>query len=547
MSLALSPAALNLVEIATREPSAIERLSGRRKAWQALEELARLAEPAAAAHLLPLVLLADLDTAGRAVEAIEAGLAALPPRELPALDESARDHWRSYLYRQTDWLNLAPPLVATLASRFPGRVELLGLLTCHFNGRVRQAALTELRTADPGRALPFLLLRANDWVEPVAALAREVLWEHLRREPCPIEPARLAGCFPLVVRLEERRRRDHSELVGLLAEQLRADEGRALLDQLGSLTLAEARRAFVLLAPAGQPCPPTLRTRIRRHPDPVVRCQVVALFAEANTEESRRELRELVLRDRAVRVRRLALEALADTGSTALAPWLAEVFWDRSASMRGFARFLARQHGIEHDPAPRYRELLEGGGGSVAQREVALSGLGELPENRACPLVARFLNDPSPRVRAAALGALVAMDRREATMHLLEALFDPAARVRSMAHQLVTSQRLALDWRSCQLRAATSESAKLRASVLPLLSRASKWEALELLLANACDPAPVVQTALAIELGRWLYRFNRRQTQPTATELARCRERLAQAASHLPERLARNLGETLRG
>lgn len=545
MALFLSPTAQNLVRAATEQPSLIERVPGRRKGWVALEELARLAEPGAAPHLAHLAFLADTETARRAVEAIEASLAALRPAQLPAFDELARSFWRGYSDRQIEWLNLAPALVRNLAARFPGRAELIGLLASHFNGHVRQAAAEELRRVEFPRALPFLLLRANDWAEPVAELAREVLRDGLHASHSPGVSAQLARCFPLVVRLEEQQRWSHGELLGWIFEHLLADEGETLLNELPHLTLAQTRRAFTLLAPAGRPCPPALLARIRGHRDPLVRCQVVVLLGDAHSEETRSELTALALTDGAVRVRRLALEALATWGPEIVASLLPEVAWDRSASMRDFGRFLARRHGLELDAAAPYRELLASGTGSVTRREVALSRLGELLAKVELPLVARFIADPSPRVRGAALAVLAAIDRAVATPPVLAALFDPAARVRRVAHQLVVSLRLPIDWPSCQRRAAASTDPRLRASMLPLLSRASKWEALELLLANAGDPAHEVQAALSEELRSWLFTFNRRQTQPTEAQLARCRELLTQGAAQLPDPLARELGRVL--
>jgi hypothetical protein len=92
------------------------------------------------------------------------GAVPLRPDQLAWLDEEVR---RTY-DRTGVWSGFAPAAVTRVARISAFDPAVVGLLACHANGFVRAAALEVLAGTLDGRELPFLALRANDWVEPVA-------------------------------------------------------------------------------------------------------------------------------------------------------------------------------------------------------------------------------------------------------------------------------------------------------------------------------------------------------------------------------------------
>ena len=94
----------------------------------------------------------------------------LSPLQLASLDQRVRG-WRNYAhYELNNWQHLRPSDVGRLA-RSPYSASLLGLASFHFNGHVREAAVSELALRTDATELPFLLIRLNDWVPQVRELA----------------------------------------------------------------------------------------------------------------------------------------------------------------------------------------------------------------------------------------------------------------------------------------------------------------------------------------------------------------------------------------
>src|SRR5262249_4597886 len=101
------------------------------------------------------------------------------PVQLSWLDEEVRHGSHGYRGRPA-WESLQPRAVSHLATTIGLEPSVVGLLASHANGFVRAAALEVLARCAGGEEIPFLSLRANDWVAPVAKRASELLIDRLR-------------------------------------------------------------------------------------------------------------------------------------------------------------------------------------------------------------------------------------------------------------------------------------------------------------------------------------------------------------------------------
>ncbi len=96
---------------------------------------------------------------------------------LPSLEMQLRRSSSSRLYASghfypchRDWFDLQPSsLAAVVDDSDPHAASVLGLLSCHEDGHVREAAVRAL--AARGEGLPWLLMRVNDWVSAVRVRA----------------------------------------------------------------------------------------------------------------------------------------------------------------------------------------------------------------------------------------------------------------------------------------------------------------------------------------------------------------------------------------
>jgi hypothetical protein len=91
-------------------------------------------------------------------EEIHQIISELSPLDLATLDQRVRESWSSYRYYDVQkWQSLRPSDIGRLAqSKFA--TTLVGLVSFHFNGYVREAAVVELASQRAGKELPFLLI-----------------------------------------------------------------------------------------------------------------------------------------------------------------------------------------------------------------------------------------------------------------------------------------------------------------------------------------------------------------------------------------------------
>lgn len=111
----------------------------------------------------------------------------------------------------------------------------------HGSGFVREAAVRKLALGALDTVFPFVLMRANDWVEPVRRLSADLVLGFLR----PGSEAVVARSLPLILKFQEYGRGQHDSLRLALRGYLESGAGISTLhDQLrGGDT--KARRAVV--------------------------------------------------------------------------------------------------------------------------------------------------------------------------------------------------------------------------------------------------------------------------------------------------------------
>ena len=145
---------------------------------------------------------------------------------------------------------LTPADVHGLITEEPTRTSVLGLLSFHRNGYVRHEAVRLLAQSHDASELPYLLIRQNDWVEPIRADARRAVQARLDEGHLSDFVTNLS----LVIHLLAFQRQDHGDVV---------------------------RRVIGMLV---QPQHDKLLTRAIRSPAPMVRRGVVRLALDSEGE-----------------------------------------------------------------------------------------------------------------------------------------------------------------------------------------------------------------------------------------------------------------------
>jgi hypothetical protein len=148
----------------------------------------------------------------RARQVIYRLISLVPTESLPELDRALRS-W--YL---PQWYDQGIDGISVMDSQSTSDQVCLAFLCCHWNGYVRGAAVRAMSNVAAEIAIPFLMLRLVDWVEPVHAVAEA----ELRRRLVPENGRVLVRCLGLLERLSghARFRSEYWEWIEALLREL---------------------------------------------------------------------------------------------------------------------------------------------------------------------------------------------------------------------------------------------------------------------------------------------------------------------------------------
>jgi HEAT repeat protein len=455
-----------------------------------------------------------------AAERLRTETAALDPAEWARMDLVLRERLAGYSGTHAPSWARGPDDVRRMVLPPGTEAAVMGVLSTHPNGYVRQAAVERLALLGDGGELPPLLLRANDWVPQVRAPAHEALRARVVVAYVPHWVRSLA----LVLRLR-RCGRGHDErlvegVLALLRSPAARDEVRAGLSSPDT----PVRRAClrILLDAEGAGLDALIGDALESG-DAMLR--LLAAQAAARLDEpALRALLPRMMQDRFARVRLVALRLGVSRPGVVLPALL-----DRSPAVRAEARAaLARLEPL--DFAAFYRGHVAADGPRLP---AAVAGLAETGGREDADLLAPLLAHARPRVRAAALLALARLTGDDAVPALVRAMGDSS---RAVSHAATVALRPRAARADVGAWFLAPHPAHVRRNALSLLARRGKWEALPWILHACADAEPEVRASGIGYLRRWQARFNRSFSQPTAGQRERIRAALEREGLELEPR-----------
>ena len=454
------------------------------------------------------------DIRAAAASALESAIDAAPMERLDQ-EERQSGSWWGY---EPPWEGLGPDDVAKLRREFGPRASLLGLLTLHHSGYVREAAVRELANVEEGHDLRFLLRRLNDWVGPVRDAAREVVRLRLHDGAVP----HWLRLLPETIDLLRCGRVDQAEVVDSVLGLLLAPRHAAALEE-AILALPRPSRARFFrraLAIEGADVARLIRYGLELE-DPVVQLRSARKGIELAAPPERYELLLRLSRFRSMPVRRIALLARAEADAgRAVSVWN-EALLDSHRSIRELAQVSLRAAGVL-DVAEEYRRALRLDPDSVP----ALLGLGESGGIEDIPRFEAALRSPLASRRAAAVEGLARCAPDESVDVLLESLLNESPRVvREAKKQLSVHLDLLRQGGRDPLRTllASLDRARSTASItaiIDLISLLGKWSSLPALLRLWSSPVEEFAIAARRAAERWFTppRCHRVFTSPSPAE-----------------------------
>ena len=298
----------------------------------------------------------------------------------------------------------------------------------HYDGYVREAALTRAVDLRSPELYLAIVGRLNDWVPQVRRSARRALLSVLPS----VSNDEALDSLPLVDRLLVATREDHSQFMEQFEAALLEKVGTApIIDALQSERLALARSCFrVVCKYQLLPLVDLIERTIGSTKD--IRTSLAALkLADQLDLRFCIELNKFALRSKFGAVRTVALRMLIGVDESNAIEMAYGALLDPQSSVRSAAIWHLGQCGI--DVKSFYVQRLQHGALSVRDLRICLAALAVCGSVDEVGIIKSYLHDARPRIQAGALLACARLDKGARDEIVKIALNADVPRVRKMS------------------------------------------------------------------------------------------------------------------
>ncbi len=395
------------------------------------------------------------------------------------------------------------------------------------NGYIRERAVQ--RMLDDRDALPFIILRLNDWALQVRQIAAISFAQRMREAT----DAELCVALPYIEKIAHGGRGAQEQHIALFREQLIRPEHRGALENGLRSGLVRARRMCIrMLFASATPDTALALRHLRQEPDPFLRWLIFRALCDAGIQID--AAARVLLQDKFPRNRAMALRALHEAQAQDVPDIAAKCLLDKGAFVRALARTIVAAHDNAFDFPAFYIGAL------ARQPVVAICGLGETGKAEDAPIIAPYLAQDNAAMVCATLAALMRLDSGTYRVALHDGLKDSRTSIVKTAQRLIAKYGVH-DYATIRKVFWESPFDNTKSRCAELLFSAPKWESLQYMLEMlSCEQEDVRDAALQAIL-RWLHRFNRSHAQASAQQAERIRQLIAQLGDKLPDSSRQNI------
>lgn len=450
-------------------------------------------------------------------------LAVCPLTELVWLNEHVRE-WRPSPF---EWKKSVEREMCTMEQASATR---LSVLTMHWSGYIREAAVRKMIEHDQPYTFPYLLLRLNDWVPEIRDLAKLAL--ERKRKP---EYAKLwMEHIILVERLRICGRDLFEEWIESIHNLLRQKECRYVIHSARLSPDAYIRRlAFRISVEAEETDNGMIIEQALRDDDPSIRRWAAQ---RVDGMLSGQQLKEALLRmqqDSVPFIRRESLASLAAMFPADASEIIPRRLLDPNLSVRDTARRHGKQW-MKMSYAEWYLDVIWSEEQSLLAS--AIAGLGETGEKADAEVIFDYAQHSAVAVRKAVIRGLMRLDPSSYGPYFINILQDPQPGIsREACRALMRHPYLIHPDEAADLLADKAAQPHVIRNVLRIMSVMDRWTQLGLLLRLLPTAQPEwVKSTLLRQLYNWATFPNRsfgnrlsiKEQERLHQHLERCRPEL---------------------
>ncbi|CDZ78452.1 hypothetical protein BN59_02762 [Legionella massiliensis] len=352
-------------------------------------------------HFIPLLFVKNQQVSEIARQKISELLECFPLSRLSGLDEKIRKLYYSNYFKVAEkyWFDLSPHLLDELSCDSMKNLAAIKILCCHPNGFIRSNAIKSLVNLSLIDALPFLILRANDWVDEIRKFCSATLFNLIDNNKASL----LIENLPLIKQLKNKGRYDQIKLIQKIESALITDCQAVLFETLESRETIVSRYAFSILENSKKLIEKLLSETINNK-DIIIKFSAFNLAKnELNSEQFFVYLVKLC-NDKFMPIRKKVLYEMIELYPKQAIGFLEKGLLDRSYSIRSLCRFYLKQRGI-HAFTSYYINALN----NQEITATLLVGLSESGNKTDFELIRSFMGTKNPSLQAAIIVAAFKM------------------------------------------------------------------------------------------------------------------------------------------
>jgi len=497
-------------------------------------------QPAAIVQIVPFLLSNNHNTINAAALAVTRLLAHAQPTDLIWLDSAIRSNTEYLGGRLSQWNELSSLNVEALADLGESSLSVLGILSFHRNGFVREKAVEMLASLQSRDTISFLLLRLNDWVKNVCQSACRALGPLIT----PSNSHSFISNLVLISRVERSGRAGHTATIEAIKALLSRPECfPALQGGMAAPDLFVRRESFRLAIESNND-KRTIFNLAFCDRDNLVRLSAARSAPSVLNEDMLSDFLPRMKTDRFMPVRREGFRTIYSRFPARALDEALNALFDPHTSIREEARYLLRNESAI-DFRRMYRNSLTAANSSI--RYAAIAGLGETGVAEDDALLIEFANIGFPKMRIATIKALAHLNA-DAHMNLfLSALGDPTSSISAIARKVLASRAMRAGGETLWELFNSSPHVHVRRNVAKLFARLNKWDRLYYSIMSLKDCDKLIIEICSNIIASWPVKFNRDFTQPTTEQLTRIEQALSENADQIEGSIRQQLFFFVRG
>ncbi|WP_313562353.1 HEAT repeat domain-containing protein [Ruminiclostridium cellobioparum] len=392
--------------------------------------------------------------------------------------------------------------------KFPSdiSIHLLGIASLNSNGYIREKAIRNFSKVSSSSAIPYILLRLNDWVLPVRSLAEYTLKNILTIDNVE---AFIDNSY-LLNKLQNVLRADSINTTELIIDYLKDDSIKSKIKNSLRHPKVKARLFCYMLLRDSISYDEDIINSALKDKSFEIRIWLVEAIKKLDSEQKIATASKL-LNDKSAKVVTAVLRNFEDIVCLEFKDVLEKLVTDNRASVRDEARFIAKKHSLIRDFPEYYRKQL-----SENPTPGTLVGLGETGCKSDFTLVSSFYTFENAKIRLAAITAMWYIAKDEAINYVLKELDSEIPKIKKTARKIILGSRMphVIYEMKTYLK---SDKSDIKLFTLTAICRYGGWRALEAILyAVSFWKSPETDKAKSF-LDNWLSKSASLYTRPEST------------------------------